>query len=190
MSYRSDRLSVSTVIDLFSVDGVYTLLYAFLFGASMWVNFFGGVIAYRALPRAQFGVLQHRTFPVFFLSSEAVSSLLLTLWTLSHPDVLTNWYNPAIVDVAQAWALATVLLTQGANDWVVGPLTSKTMFERHRLEKVEKKNYNDQGVSDEMKALNRRFGTLHGISYLLSMGAVVALGFHGLWIGNVGLQGY
>jgi Domain of unknown function (DUF4149) len=83
---------------------------------------------------------------VFFLTSEVVSSLLLTLWTLSHPDVLTNWHNPAIVDVAQAWALATVLLAQGANDWVVGPMTSKTMFERQRLEKVEKKNYNDQGV--------------------------------------------
>lgn len=80
------------------------------------------------------------------MSSEIVSSILLTLWTLSHPDVLENWYNPAVGDVAQAWALAGVLLAQGANDWVIGPLTSKTMFERHRLEKAENKNYNDQGV--------------------------------------------
>ena len=41
-----------------------------------------------------------------------------------------------------------------------------------------------------MKALNRRFGSLHGISSLLSLGAFIALGFHGLWIGNVGLRGY
>lgn len=41
-----------------------------------------------------------------------------------------------------------------------------------------------------MKALNKRFGMLHGASYLLSMAAMGALTFHGLWIGNVGLRGY
>jgi len=45
-------------------------------------------------------------------------------------------------------------------------------------------------ASDNMKALNKRFGMLHGVSYLLSMTAVVALTFHGLWLGNVGLRGY
>jgi len=190
MYTRAEKLSLSTVADLFSVDGTYMLLYSFLFGTSVWVNFFGGVIAYRALPRAQFGILQHRTFPVFFRSSEIASSILLLLWTLSHPDVASNWYKPNVADVAQAWALASVLLAQGANDWVLGPLTSKTMFQRQRLEKSEGKNYNDQGVSAEMKALNKRFGALHGASTLLSLGAVFALGFHGLWLGNVGLRGY
>lgn len=42
-------------------------------------------------------------------------------------------------------------------------------------------------VSEEMKALNKRFGALHGISSLLNLGAVLALGFHGLWIGNYGV---
>jgi len=64
------------------------------------------------------------------------------------------------------------------------------MFERQKLEKEEGKSYNDAGVSDKMKELNKRFGMLHGVSYLLSMGAVVALAFHGLWLGNVGLRGY
>jgi len=45
-------------------------------------------------------------------------------------------------------------------------------------------------VSADMKALNRRFGMLHGISSLANLVAVIALGFHGLWIGNVGVQGY
>ena len=40
-----------------------------------------------------------------------------------------------------------------------------------------------------MKALNRRFGTLHGISSLANLGAVIALTFHGLWIGNAGVKG-
>jgi len=45
-------------------------------------------------------------------------------------------------------------------------------------------------VSADMKALNRRFGKLHGISSLANLFSVIALGFHGLWIGNVGVQGY
>ncbi|GJJ09599.1 hypothetical protein Clacol_003822 [Clathrus columnatus] len=144
----------------------------------------------RTRARQMFGVLQHRTFPIFFMLSEVLSGILLLLWTLGHPEVASNWTNPLQEDVAQAWSLATVLLTQGTNDWIIGPLTSKTMFERHKLEKSEGKNYNDVGVSDEMKALNKRFGMLHGISYLLSLTAVIALTFHGLWLGNIGVKPY
>lgn len=81
------------------------------------------------------------------------------------------------------------------------------MFQRHKQEKEEGKSYNEAGVSinrhphhsniqtfslqisEEMKALNKKFSSLHGISSLANMASVIALGFHGLWIGNVGLQG-
>jgi len=82
-----------------------------------------------------------------------------------------------------------VLLCQGINYFVVGPLTSK-VIQRQKLEKQEAKSYNEPGVSAEMKALNIKFGSLHGISSLANTSAVIALGFHGLWIGNVGLKGY
>jgi len=190
MSSRYETLTLSTLAGLFSIKGLYAISYAFIFGASVWVSFFGGTIAYRTLPRQQFGALQHRTFPVYFRSIEIVTSLLLAIWTFSHPDIVSRWHNPAFADVAQAWTLASVLLMQGANDWIIGPLTSKTMFERHRLEKSEGKPYNAEGVSDEMKALNRKFGTLHGVSSLFNLGAVIALAFHGLWLGNVGFRGY
>lgn len=61
------------------------------------------------------------------------------------------------------------------------------MFQRHRLEKEEGKNYNEPGVSAQMKALNAKFGMLHGISSLDNLGAIVALTLHGLWIGSYGL---
>jgi hypothetical protein len=81
------------------------------------------------------------------------------------------------------------------------------MFQRHKLEKEEGKTYNEPGVSDKMKALNKTFGMLHGVSSLLNLGAVFALLFHGLvrntnavdtawtnilpqWIGNAGVKGY
>ena len=62
------------------------------------------------------------------------------------------------------------------------------MFQRHRLEKSEGKAYNEQGVSAEMKSLNKKFGQLHGISSLLNLGSFIALGFHGLWIAKHGLS--
>lgn len=39
-----------------------------------------------------------------------------------------------------------------------------------------------------MKALNKKFGQLHGVSSLLNLGAVIGLLFHGLWIGSYGVQ--
>lgn len=84
-----------------------------------------GVIAFKTLPRQQFGTLQHRTFPVYFVISIALSSGLLGLWTYSHPSVLTQYLSPTNADVAQAYALAAVVLAQASNHFVIGPLTSK-----------------------------------------------------------------
>lgn len=79
------------------------------------------------------------------------------------------------------------------------------MFKRHRLEKEEGKAYNEPGVcltlvmrqrvvtdnrqpqvSGKMKALNKTFAQLHGVSSLANLTAFLAVLFHGLYIGNVG----
>ena len=79
----------------------------------------------------------------------------------------------------------------------------RTMFQRHKLEKTEGKSYTDAGVSsirsqstamlkqflqvsDEMKAITRRFAQLHGISSLANLFSFFAVAFHGLWIANKG----
>ena len=54
-----------------------------------------------------------------------LSSGLLSLWVLNHPDVLTHITQPNVADVAQAYTLGVVLFSQGLNYFVVGPLTSK-----------------------------------------------------------------
>lgn len=36
--------------------------------------------------------------------------------------------------------------------------------------------------------MSKQFGALHGISSLLNLGVVFALGFHGLWIANNGVE--
>ncbi|KAF5312462.1 hypothetical protein D9619_003480 [Psilocybe cf. subviscida] len=167
---------------LVNLNGLYMLGYSFLFGMC--------VIAYKSLPRHQFGALQHKTFPIYFLVSISLSSALLGTWVFRHPDVLDYLAKPWVADVSQVYALATVWLSQASNYFVVGPMTSKVMFRRQNQEKEEGKNYNDAGVSAEMKALNRQFGSLHGISSLANLFAVIALGFHGLYIGSAGVKGY
>jgi len=179
-------IGLSDLSALFTAKSAYLLAYSWLFGMSIWISFFGGVIAYKSLPRHQFGALQHRTFPIYFLISIALSTGLLASWTLNHPEVKEHFANPLVADVLQAYTLASVLLGQGSNYFVVGPLTSRVMFQRQKREKEEGKTYNEPGVSADMKVLNTRFAQLHGISSLANLGAVIALGFHGLWIGNFG----
>ncbi|KAH9937411.1 uncharacterized protein B0H18DRAFT_1081605 [Fomitopsis serialis] len=181
---RPETLSPSSVWALFNFSSLYLIGYAWLLGMSIWVTFFAGQIAFRALPRHQFGALQHRVFPVYFSQSIIGAAGLLVLWVRAHPDVSAHIFSPAVADVAQAYVLVSVLVMQAANYFVVGPLTSKVLFERHKLEKSEGKSYNEQGVSTDMKTLNRRFGMAHGISSLCNLLAVISLIFHGLWIAN------
>jgi len=182
------ELSLSSLLGLFTPQALYLLAYAWLLGMSIWVSFFAGPIAFRALPRQQFGTLQGRVFPVYSASTVALSSVLLGLWTYSHPAVIAHVYNPIVADVTQAYTLAIVLLAATSNSLIIGPLTSHTKDLRHKLQKDEGKAYDEPGVSDEMKALNKRFGALHGTSMLVNLFSVIALLFHGLWIGNVGIE--
>jgi len=187
---KAQILTIGSLLSLANPHSLYVLAYSWLFGMSLWITFFGGVIAFKTLPRQQFGTLQHKTFPIYFVLSMSISSLLLALWTFNHPDVVTYITRPNVADVAQAYALGNVILCQGFNYFIIGPWTSSVMFQRHRLEKEEGKVYNEPGVSSNMKSLNRKFGMLHGVSSLANLGAVIALGFHGLWIGQAGVKGY
>ena len=77
------------------------------------------------LARQYFSILQHKTFPIYFVFSILLSSGLLSLWVLNHPDVLAHIAEPNVADVAQAYTLGAVILLQSLNYFVVGPLTSK-----------------------------------------------------------------
>jgi len=181
--YPQDTLTLTYFKGLFNTRGTYILGYSCLYGMSVWVTFFAGVIAYRALPRQQFRALQLRIFPVYFTVSLCISSVLLFLWVFDHPNVLTRLGNPLVVDVAQVYALASVIWFQGVNHFVVGPMTSEALLQRQKLEKAEGSSNDNTTVTEEMKTLNARFGMLHGISSLANLGAVIVLTFHGLCLG-------
>lgn len=53
------------------------------------------------------------------------------------------------------YVLAGLTACHAANLLVVGPYTTKVMQQRAKLEREEGKAYNDEGISDKMKALNK-----------------------------------
>ncbi|KAK6329920.1 hypothetical protein TWF718_003347 [Orbilia javanica] len=161
------------------------LSYSFLFGTQIWHSFIGGIISFRVLPRAYFGALQRRLFPIYF-SLQLILSLALLLTTprsLKHHQQATKTYA----------FLLTVVATSFLNAVVAGPFTTKIMDKRKEQEVFDGRSYDgrklpgvtegaERGgdreadevrVSDEMKALNKKFGMWHGISSLFNLGSVV-----------------
>ncbi|GAA5954415.1 hypothetical protein JCM8115_004581 [Rhodotorula mucilaginosa] len=165
--------------------GVYNVVLGTVLGSTVWHSFIGGPIAYMSLPRQQFGHLQSRLFPRFFALQSLSALALLGLYSRRPGGgelVRTFWRHGN----KTVWALV-VMASSGFANWLfVGPLTTGVMKQRHRKERLEGKSYNEPGVSNEMKALNKRFGTLHGISSLINLVYVAAAVGHAAWIAEYG----
>ncbi|KAF3093594.1 hypothetical protein TWF569_006944 [Orbilia oligospora] len=160
------------------------LSYSFLFGTQIWHSFIGGIISFRVLPRAYFGALQRRLFPIYF-SLQLILSLALLLTT---PTSLKQLQPSKTYGF-----LLTVLATSFLNAVVAGPFTTRIMDKRKEQEVFDGRSYDgrklpgvtegaERGgdkeneevrVSDEMRTLNKKFGMWHGISSLFNLGSVV-----------------
>lgn len=110
-----------------------------------------GYRAYRTLPRQTFGHLQSRLQPLYFsFSTLTTSALLLThLWfhpgLISSPRVEPHWTT--CEEGHQGLFILAALVPQVLNWLVVGPMASSVMLERHRLERLEGKEYDEPNVS-------------------------------------------
>ena len=91
----------------------------------------------------------------------------------------------------------TVFATSLANLVFVGPATTKIMLERRRQgecvgdcpgyllsrapeTKDGKKSFDPPPHSEDMQKLNKAFGSMHGISSLLNMAALIATVWYGV----------
>ncbi|KAB5592628.1 COP9 signalosome complex subunit 6 [Ceratobasidium theobromae] len=182
---RIPNIAAEAIKTTFQLRVLYHLLFSYIFGATLWGSFIAGFIAFRALPRQQFGLLQSRVFPVFFKSATAVTTTLLGIWAATHEEVRADIFNLNSSAVAQAWILALAVVSQTSNLIYLGPMTSEIMFERHKLERAEKKQYDDPTASARMKELNKKFGALHGISSLANLFSFFCLLAHGIQIGSL-----
>ncbi|KAE8259781.1 hypothetical protein A4X13_0g784 [Tilletia indica] len=164
------------------------LIWATVFGASLWQGSIGAYTAFQALPRRDFGRLQAKLFPVYFaLTSGGTALLAASFFVVHHGRILKSSTPASDPTIVQSIFLATASAAQALNYFVVGRRATQVMFKRHALEAAEGKDYNDPTVSPQMKELSKRFGTLHGYSTMLNMTVFVALTVQGFWLANFGL---
>jgi hypothetical protein len=83
--------------------------------------------------RQQFGTLQQRIFPMYFKLNAIISSGLLFAWIRNHSTVVAQIAHPTIPDVAQAYALVAVAISQALNALWIGPATSKYVTRQPNL---------------------------------------------------------
>ncbi|RDW71224.1 hypothetical protein BP6252_07787 [Coleophoma cylindrospora] len=176
-------------LSIFKTPSPYHLLaYGTLLGTQVFQTFVGGIVAYQVLPRPQFASLQQNLFPIYFSMQTALPAVL----ALTYPGSLLTGTASGLKGTFQEinrWSVllpvATMILTSLVNFAVVGPATTKIMRERkHQETRDGKKSYDPAPHSKEMIALNKSFGSMHGISSLLNMAGFIATVWYGVTLSS------
>ncbi|KAL1873453.1 hypothetical protein VTK73DRAFT_951 [Phialemonium thermophilum] len=171
---------------LYSPAPYHILSYGTFLGTTFFHSFINGIVAFRVLPRPQFSALQAKLFPIYF----SLQTVLAVILALTYPGSGNSLSSVAgVVAPANRWSvllpLVCMFLFGLSNLAVIGPATTKCMRERKAQESKDgKKSYDPPPHSQEMQALNKRFGKLHGISSLLNLGAFVSSVFYGFTISS------
>lgn len=78
------------------------------------------------------------------------------------------------------------MLVTGLANWLyVGPQTTEIMrLRKHQETRDGKKSYDKGPHSEEMIALNRRFGVLHGVSSLVNLVGFLGMVWYGVLLGE------
>lgn len=145
--------------------------YSGLFGMTCYQSFYAGIVSYRAIPLEMFGKLQHKIFPGYFAIQTALSALLI----VSTPFTLTT---------AAKVSLGASLVGALVNLAIIMPKTHKIIVAREAQMEKEGKGYKDPTASDDMKALNKKFAKLHGISMLFNLGLLFGTFYYGYFFNS------
>jgi hypothetical protein len=156
------------------------ILYSVLLGSHTFHGFIGGPVAFTAVPRQTFGLLQSKIFPIYFGMGVAIPAVLIGNLALAQGGL-------SQIPTFPLATLATSLVANAINFFFLGPKTSSIMFERHRLEKEEGIDaYKEKDkASPKMKQLSKTFAQLHGISSILNLASYGALLLHGSVSGSL-----
>jgi hypothetical protein len=146
-----------------------------MLGSTVFQSFIGGIVAYRALPRAQFSALQKSIFPPYF----TLQTLAPVAMWLTYPRSLLQH------DRSNAYLISTMFVTALLNLVYVGPQTTEVMrLRKHQETRDGKKSYDAGPHSEEMKGLNKRFSVLHGISSTVNLVGLGAMVWYGAVLGE------
>lgn len=179
--------------------------YGTLLGTTFFHSFISGIVAYKVLPRPQFSALQSKLFPIYFSMQTVLPVVMALTYPASQTALGTGTPGgiAGVLEPSNRWSvlapIATMFVSGLANMVVVGPATTKCMRDRKSQGKsppdcifrtvpltgfVErkdgKKSYDPPPHSQEMAALNKKFGKLHGISSLLNLTTFIAALIYGI----------
>ncbi|CUM68415.1 uncharacterized protein PRCAT00006138001 [Priceomyces carsonii] len=143
------------------------LFYSLVFGGTVSHSFILSPIAFKNLPRAEFGKLQNKVFPLYFIG-QALSPLILGL---STPLKLC----PFTIGLLSLSALGGVL-----NYFVLLPVCRNIKAETDKLLEDNKAFDSEGKPTETYDAVNKKFGKFHGFSMLFNLLSILSLGGYGV----------
>ncbi|KAL7960719.1 hypothetical protein V8C34DRAFT_50217 [Trichoderma compactum] len=167
-----------------SVVPYHIISYGTLLGTTFFHSFINGIVMFRTVDRPSFSAAQSKLFPIYFGMQTAIPAFL----ALTFPGNSLLGIKGGISGLLEApnkWSslvpIATMFVSGLVQLAVLLPATIKTMKDRRGQAKRDGGEWYDKDAkSDEMRALNKKFGILHGISSLVNLVefvAAVAYGF-------------
>ncbi|RYO82414.1 hypothetical protein DL764_009614 [Monosporascus ibericus] len=171
---------------LFSPAPYHILSYGTLLGTQVFHTFINATTSLRVLERPQFGILQRNLFPWYF-GIQTVMPVVLAVTYPGNRTLLGAFADRGLagaLGAANRWTvlapLATACVT-GLVNWVyLLPETNKVVVRRSLQEKKDgKRSYDAPPHSEEMAALNKKFGQVHGISSLLNLVTIISTVVYG-----------
>ncbi|TKW02383.1 hypothetical protein SEVIR_8G239900v4 [Setaria viridis] len=166
---------------------VHLLAFATAWGAGLWVAFIGGTIMFKYLPRHQFGSLQGKMFPAYFMLISACSAISVAAFAYLHP-----WKTASTVERYQLGFLLLALGCNLSNLLVITPMMVEMTKKRYKLEKDlgigsevgNSKNKEMAKRSPALAAMNQKFRMIHVVSSLASLMSFGSLAMHSWYLSS------
>ncbi|KAF7846315.1 hypothetical protein BT93_L4628 [Corymbia citriodora subsp. variegata] len=154
-----------------------------MFEMRLLISFFES----RNLPRHQFGNLQSKMFPAYFMMVAACCAISVASFGYLHP-----WKSSSTIEKYQLGFLLSAFAFNLANLFVFSPMTIEMMKQRHKVEKEENigneigwsKNQEAAKVNPKLAAMNKKFGMIHGLSSLANILAFGSLTIHSWYLAS------
>ncbi|KAM9928772.1 hypothetical protein OXX59_001628 [Metschnikowia pulcherrima] len=154
-------------------SAVNVLLFSMAFGGGVMHSFIVSPIAFKHLPREEFGNLQHQVLPLYLLGQTAAPVLLGLTTPLS-----SRFSTPVLAASAVAGAINYFWVLPRCNQ--IKDEKKKSIAEKKHEQIVDGKVED----SEEFRALSKQFGKFHGISSLLNLVSIATLGAYGFALGR------
>ncbi|CAK7897288.1 hypothetical protein CAAN1_04S03180 [[Candida] anglica] len=144
----------------------HVFLYSLIFGATTFHSFILSPIAFKLLKREDFGNLQNKIFPGYFIA-QTISPVLLGLTA------------PYTVCPFGIGVLATSAVAGALNYFVLLPWCHSIKEERVKL---QKELGADAEPTEELVNLNKKFGRAHALSSIANMVSIFTLAIYGTYL--------